>query len=114
MNPSYDSDFYAWTLEQSRLLRERKVDLLDWDNLSEEIESLGKRERQELRNWLAILIGHLLKWQYQGQPEHKLESHHSRTAAATDSAFARQPQPKTLHSRSARAGLSTGNESGYS
>jgi len=34
-------------------------------NLIEEIASLGKRERQELRNRLGVLLGHLLKWHYQ-------------------------------------------------
>ena len=36
-------------------------------NLIEEIESLGRQQRQELRNRLSILLGHLLKWQYQPQ-----------------------------------------------
>jgi hypothetical protein len=62
---TYDRDFYAWTQEQSQMLKEHRVEELDWENLAEEIESLGKRERQELRNRMAILIGHLLKWQYQ-------------------------------------------------
>ena len=31
----------------------------------EEIESMGARERRELINRLAILLAHLLKWQYQ-------------------------------------------------
>ena len=34
-------------------------------NLIEEIEALGKQQRQELRNRLSILTGHLLKWEYQ-------------------------------------------------
>ena len=61
----YDIDFYAWTLEQSNLLKSGKWQELDIENLVEEIESLGKQQRQELRNCLGILIGHLLKWQYQ-------------------------------------------------
>ncbi|WP_414570478.1 DUF29 domain-containing protein [Nostoc sp. CCY 9925] len=40
---------------------------LDLSNLIEEIESLGRKERQKLRNCLSILIGHLLKWQYQAE-----------------------------------------------
>jgi hypothetical protein len=63
----YESDFYAWTQAQAALLRERQWNHLDLPNLIEEIESLGKRERQELRNRFAILIGHLLKWEYQPQ-----------------------------------------------
>jgi hypothetical protein len=61
----YELDFYAWTQEQAQLLKLQKWSQLDLPNLIEEIESLGKRERAELRNRLSILIGHLLKWQYQ-------------------------------------------------
>jgi hypothetical protein len=62
---AYDADFYAWTQEQAFLLRSAQLDRLDLENLAEEIESLGRQERRELRNRLAVLIGHLLKWQYQ-------------------------------------------------
>ena len=61
----YETDFYGWTIEQSRLLQLGKFDSLDLENLAEEIASLGKQQRQELRNRLGVLIGHLLKWQYQ-------------------------------------------------
>ncbi|WP_404789560.1 DUF29 domain-containing protein [Altericista sp. CCNU0014] len=68
----YETDFYAWTLEQSKLLREGNFKRLDLVNLVEEIESLGKQQRQELRNRLGVLIGHLLKWNY--QPERRSKS----------------------------------------
>lgn len=68
----YETDFYAWTLEQSKLLKEGDFKHLDITNLVEEIESLGKQQRQELRNRLGILIGHLLKWDY--QPEKRSKS----------------------------------------
>ena len=61
----YEIDFYAWTQEQSELLRLGNWQALDIENLVEEIESLGKQQKQELRNRLGILIGHLLKWEYQ-------------------------------------------------
>jgi hypothetical protein len=61
----YDTDFYAWTLEQSELLQQGKWHALDIENLVEEIESLGKQEKRELENRLGVLIGHLLKWIYQ-------------------------------------------------
>ncbi|NER45183.1 MAG: DUF29 domain-containing protein [Symploca sp. SIO1A3] len=63
----YEADFYAWTQEQVSLLRQHQWSELDLLNLIEEIESLGKQQRQELRNRLSVLIGHLLKWQYQTQ-----------------------------------------------
>ncbi|MFB2892259.1 DUF29 domain-containing protein [Aerosakkonemataceae cyanobacterium BLCC-F50] len=61
----YETDFYAWTIEQAKFLREGILDSLDLPNLAEEIESLGKQDRRELRNRLRVLIGHLLKWEYQ-------------------------------------------------
>lgn len=61
----YEADFYAWAQEQVKLLREGKLSSLDILNLAEEIESLGRQERRELRNRLGILLGHLLKWEFQ-------------------------------------------------
>lgn len=63
----YNTDFYAWTQEQAALLRNQQWSRVDLPNLIEEIESLGNQQRQELRNRLSVLIGHLLKWQYQPQ-----------------------------------------------
>ena len=63
----YETDFYAWTQRQSLLLRNRQWQQVDLDNVIEEIESLGRQQRQELRNRLAVLIGHLLKWEYQSK-----------------------------------------------
>ena len=68
----YETDFYAWTLEQAKLLKQGQLNQLDILNLIEEIESLGKQQRQELENRLAILLGHLLKWDY--QPERRSKS----------------------------------------
>ncbi|MEN9270095.1 MAG: DUF29 domain-containing protein [Thermostichales cyanobacterium HHBFW_bins_127] len=63
----YDRDFYAWIQEQAALLKSRQWDQLDIANLVEEIESLGRQERRQLMNHFGILLGHLLKWQYQPQ-----------------------------------------------
>ncbi|MEA5447049.1 DUF29 domain-containing protein [Leptolyngbya sp. CCNP1308] len=63
----YAEDFYAWTQAQAELLRHGAWSQLDLPNLIDEIESLGKQQRQELRNCLSVLIGHLLKWQHQPQ-----------------------------------------------
>ncbi|NJL90863.1 MAG: DUF29 domain-containing protein [Coleofasciculaceae cyanobacterium SM2_1_6] len=68
----YATDFYAWTQAQVKLLQEQEWSQLDLLNLIEEVASLGKQQRQELRNRLSILIGHLLKWQY--QPERRSRS----------------------------------------
>ena len=61
----YETDFYAWTQTQVELMKHGNLNALDLANLMEEIQSLGKQQKQELRNRLGVLIGHLLKWQYQ-------------------------------------------------
>jgi hypothetical protein len=67
----YEQDFYAWSQVQVKLLREGRLDELDIANLVEEIESLGKQQRQELTNRLGVLLGHLLKWHYQAEQRSK-------------------------------------------
>jgi len=68
----YETDFYTWTQQQVSLLKTQQWEQLDTVNLIEEIETLGRRERQELRNRLGVLLGHLLKWQF--QPEKRSNS----------------------------------------
>ena len=62
---NYDSDVYEWTKEQADALRRRAANELDWDNLAEEIKSLGISNRHQVKSRLEILILHLLKWKYQ-------------------------------------------------
>jgi hypothetical protein len=61
----YNKDFYNWTLHNADLIRQKKFSEMDIDHIAEEIESMGNRDRRELINRLAVLIAHLLKWQYQ-------------------------------------------------
>jgi hypothetical protein len=64
-NSLYEQDFYAWTQQQARLLRERRWDDLDLENLIDEIESVGGSNKREIENRLTVLMAHLLKWAYQ-------------------------------------------------
>lgn len=61
----YEQDFYAWTVEQGRLLRTSKLSAIDAVNLAEEIDSMGRLDRRELESRLTVLLTHLLKWQMQ-------------------------------------------------
>jgi len=61
----YEEDFYAWTVEQSRLLRAGEFSAIDAVNIAEEIESMGRSDRRELKSRLVILLMHLLKWRNQ-------------------------------------------------
>jgi len=69
---SYETDFHRWILEQSALLKAGQLDNLDVPHLIEELESMSARERRELINRLAVLLTHLLKWQF--QPERRCTS----------------------------------------
>jgi hypothetical protein len=62
---NYDADFYAWTVEQARLLRAGELSAIDAANITEEIESMGRGDRRELHGRLVVLIMHLLKWRQQ-------------------------------------------------
>ena len=64
-NDLYEADFYTWTQEQARLLRERRWADLDLENLIDEVASVGSSEKREIRNRLVRLLAHLLKWKYQ-------------------------------------------------
>ena len=46
---AYDDDFFAWTQEQARLLRAGELTAVDVENLAEEIESVGRSDRREIR-----------------------------------------------------------------
>lgn len=61
----YDADFSQWTQQQAALLRKGKWQDLDYANLAEEIESVGRSDKRELGNRLKVLVMHLLKWRYQ-------------------------------------------------
>jgi Domain of unknown function DUF29 len=60
----YEQDFYLWIQTTLQLLRERKLAQLDIENLIEEIDSMGRSERKELKTRLIVLIEHLLKLKY--------------------------------------------------
>jgi hypothetical protein len=61
----YNIDFYAWALHNATLLKQGKFSEVDVEHVAEEIESLGKSDKRELINRCAILLAHLLKWQFQ-------------------------------------------------
>lgn len=64
----YEEDFVRWTEQQSIALRDAaRVGThlpLDWENLAEEIESLGRSLRHELRSRIAVILEHLLKLEH--------------------------------------------------
>jgi hypothetical protein len=64
--PQYDDDFYAWTQHQAAVLRslETADNRFDREHVAEEIEDLGKSERDTVRSQVDRIIEHFLKLQY--------------------------------------------------
>jgi len=64
----YERDFVRWTEQQSSALRDAAgvgTNLpLDWENLAEEIESLGASQRRELRSRIRGILEHLLRLEH--------------------------------------------------
>lgn len=61
----YEKDFSKWADHQAMLLKEGDFEKLDIDHLIEEIQDLGKREKQMLTSYLENLLMHKLKIKYQ-------------------------------------------------
>jgi len=63
----YDRDFCHWLEQNVALLRAGQLSEIDVENIAEELESMGKRDKRELMSRLSVLLTHLLKWQFQAK-----------------------------------------------
>jgi hypothetical protein len=68
----YDTDFNLWIEQTVNQLKNGDLQDLDRQNLIDEIESMGRNDKREVKNRLIVLFMHLLKWQY--QPEKRTSS----------------------------------------
>ena len=72
--PRYENDFYAWTQYQAEVLRSLKTrdNRFDREHVAEEIEDLGKSERDAVRSEVRRILVHFLKLAYSpaGDPRH--------------------------------------------
>jgi hypothetical protein len=57
----YDQDFYRWVQQTVHALKNRELEQVDWENLIEEIDSMGRSEKKELKSRLLVILEHLLK-----------------------------------------------------
>ena len=60
----YEIDENLWLETTIRLLKENDLDKLDLDNLIEELESLGRRDKHRVESFLRPIIIHLLLLQH--------------------------------------------------
>ncbi|MGL4502503.1 MAG: DUF29 domain-containing protein, partial [Planktothrix sp.] len=61
----YEQDFYLWIENTVNQLKTGQLLEVDWGNLIEEIESMGRSEKQAIESNLIIVLLHLLKYKYQ-------------------------------------------------
>lgn len=61
----YEADYLRWIETTVEKLRSQNYAEVDWENLIEEIEDVGRSERRSLESNLIVILLHLLKWQYQ-------------------------------------------------
>ena len=61
--PRYEDDFFAWTRYQAAVLRSLAVadNRFDREHIAEELEDLGRSERDAVRSQIRRIIEHLLK-----------------------------------------------------
>ncbi|MCY4585156.1 MAG: DUF29 domain-containing protein [Bryobacterales bacterium] len=71
----YHSDGYTWAIEQADALRRRDFAAIDWDNVIEEIEDVGRREKNHWRGCCARILEHLLKIEHYREATHEVLRH---------------------------------------
>ncbi len=60
----YNTDFQLWLDQTVDQLKAQAFSQIDWENLIEEIESLGKSDKRAMVSYLIRLCEHLLKVKY--------------------------------------------------
>ena len=64
MTNLYEQDFGLWLEKQAIAIKHRDLNAIDWDNLLEEVESLGNRDKREINSLTYRLLSHLLFYGY--------------------------------------------------
>jgi hypothetical protein len=95
-NRLYDTDYLKWIESTVENLRLQNYSNIDWENLIEEIEDMGRSERRSLESNLIVVLTHLLKWQYQpefrsGSWKGSLVEHRRRIRKAIDESPSLKP-----------------------
>ena len=65
MYPSHEKDVYGWAVHTAQLLRDKKMNEVDFDGIVEELEEMVGNNENQLINRLSLILTHLLKWQFQ-------------------------------------------------
>ena len=60
----YDRDFNLWIEKIKEAIQNRDFENMDWDNLLDEIDDMGKSEKRSLDSYMQRLIEHILKLKF--------------------------------------------------
>lgn len=60
----YQLDYHQWLLFTIELLKSQQFEQLDYENLCEELETLGRSEKRAVESLLEQILIHLLLYQY--------------------------------------------------
>jgi len=60
----YQSDFVAWAEAQAEALRARSANAIDWEQLAEEVEDLGRSAARACESHVENILVHLLKLEF--------------------------------------------------
>ncbi|MDM9584160.1 DUF29 domain-containing protein [Nostoc sp. GT001] len=71
----YDEDYYLWLRTTINQLRAGQFSAVDLDNLLEELETMGRSEKREVKSLLTRLLEHLLKLIYWDRERERNEGH---------------------------------------
>ena len=71
----YETEYDRWLSETVRLLKNRQLEKLDYENLIEELEGLGRSERSAVKSLLLQIIIHLMLYQF-WQSERERNANH--------------------------------------
>ncbi len=64
LNQLHDRDFNLWIEEVKAAIQNKDAEAMDWDNLLDEIDDMGKSEKRSLESYLELLVAHILKLKY--------------------------------------------------
>lgn len=60
----HDRDFNLWIENTKEAIQNRDFENMDWDNLLDEIDDMGRSEKRSLDSYMQRLIEHILKLKY--------------------------------------------------
>lgn len=71
----YEEDYQQWLDKTVLLLKNRQVDSLDYEHLIEELEALGREQKNAVESLVIQIIQHLLFYQYWSSKREDNERH---------------------------------------